>query len=84
MTSSIYRKAITVDQNQAKGFGNTHRLCPYLHMFRMKEGMQSLHISIENYDTQTDKNKFIYKALTLPGKQLLLKCDQSRSHKSAV
>ena len=55
--------------------GNTYQLRPCLHMFRMKEGAQSLHISIKNHDTQTEKGKFIYKALTLPGKQLLFKHD---------
>ena len=49
-----------------------------------KEGAGSLHISIKNHDTQAEKGKFIYKALTLPCKQLILKCDPSQSHKSAV
>ena len=46
-----------------------------VHFVRIQEGARSLHISIKNHDTQTEKGKFIYKALTLPGKQLLLKCD---------
>ena len=49
-----------------------------------KKGARSLYISIKNRGTQTEKGKFIYKALTLPGKQLLLKRDQLQSYKSAV
>ena len=48
----------------------------------MKEGAWSLHISIKNHDSYPVR-KFIYKALTVPGKQLLVKCDQSRSRISA-
>ena len=61
-----------------------YRPYPCLRTFRTKEGVWLLHIYIKNYHTQTEKGKFIYKALTLPGKQLLLKCDQSQSHNSAV
>ena len=61
-----------------------YRPCPYLRTFCMKEVAQSLHISVKNHDTQTEKGKFIYKTLTLPGKQLLLKLDQSQSHKNAI
>ena len=52
--------------------------------FCTKQGAWSLYISIKNHDMQTEKGKFIYKALTLPSKQLLLKCDQFQSHKSAI
>ena len=58
---------------EAKEFGNTCRPRPLLRMFHPKEGAGSLHISIKNRDTQTEKGKFIYKALTLHGKELL-KC----------
>ena len=57
---------------------------PCLCIFRTKEGVRSLHITIKNHDTHTEKGKYIYKALTLHGKQLLLKQDQSQSHKSAI
>ena len=43
--------------------------------FARKKEVRSLHIYIKNYDIQTEKGKFIYKALTLPGKQVLLKRD---------
>ena len=38
----------------------------------------------QEHNTHTETGKSIYKALTLCGKQLLLKRDQSRSHKSNV
>ena len=52
-----------------------YRLRFCLCTFCTKEEARSLHISIKNNDTQTEKGKFIYKVLTLPGKQLLLKQD---------
>ena len=52
--------------------------CPCLHTFHTKQRARSLHISVKNHDTQTEKGEFIYKALTLPGKQLLLKHDRLR------
>ena len=41
-------------------------------------------VSMDMQVLYTETDKFIYKALTLHGKQLLLKHDRSRSHKSAV
>ena len=48
---------------------------PCLCTFCTKEGARSLHVFVKNHNTQTEKGKFIYKALTLQGKQLLLKRD---------
>ena len=59
-----------------------HRPRPCLHTFRIKA--RSLHISVKNHDSHTETGKFIYKALTLHGKQLLLKRDRSTSHKSVI
>ena len=84
MTPSIYRKVVTVDKNQAKGFGNMHRPQPCLRMFHAKEGARSLHISIKNHDIHTETGKLIYTALTFHSKHLFLKRDQSRCQKSAV
>ena len=38
----------------------------------------------KEHNTHTETDKSMYKALSLHGKQLLLKRDQSRSHKSAI
>ena len=57
-----------------------HQPRPCLHTFRIRA--RSLHISIKNHDSRTEAGKFIYKALTLHGKQLLLKRDRSRSHRA--
>ena len=57
---------------------------PCLRTFRTKKGARLLHISIKNHDTHTETGKFIYKALTLHGKQLFLKHNRLKSHKSAV
>ena len=57
---------------------------PLLMYVSTKEGMRLLHISVKNHDTQAEKGKFIYKALTLHGKQFLQKCDRLQSHQSAV
>ena len=57
---------------------------PCLHTYcAQKRGVVTAHFHQE-HDAHTETGKFIYKALTLYGKQLLLKHDQSRSHKSAV
>ena len=46
-------------------------------MFCTKEGHgHCTYISVKNHDTQTVTGEFIYKTLTLHGKQLLLKRDQ--------
>ena len=57
---------------------------PLLGMYCMWKVARSLHISIKNHDTHTETCKFIYKALALHGKQLLLKRNQWRSHKGAT
>ena len=55
-----------------------------LRMFCMQERAWILCIFVKNHNTQTETDTYIYKTLTLHGKQLLLKCDQLQSHKSAV
>ena len=50
----------------------------------MQEGVWSLYISFQSHNTQAGTDKFVYKASILDEKQLLLKWDQSRRHKSAM
>ena len=50
----------------------------------MQEGAWSLYISFQNHNTQGGTGKFIYKPSVLDEKQLYLKQDQSRNHKTAV
>ena len=61
-----------------------HRSRPCLRTYCTKEGAGSLHISAKNHDSHAEIGKFIYNALTLHVKQLFLRRDRSRSHKSAV
>ena len=46
-----------------------------------KKEVWSLYIFFQNYNTQMGTGKFTYNALILDEKQLLLKWDQSGSHK---
>ena len=70
-----------------KEFGNKLQPHPFLwaflHTFCTEKGRGHC-ISVKNHDTHTETDKFIYKALTLHGKEFLHKRDRSRSHKSAV
>ena len=50
----------------------------------MQEGVWLLYIYFQNYDTQEVTGKVVYKLSVLDEKQLHLKQDQLRSHKSAV
>ena len=51
-------------------------------MYCTKERARLLHISAKNHNIHTERGKFIYKALTLHGKQLFLRHDSLRNHKS--
>ena len=80
MTPSIHRKRVTV---QVKEFENIHQPCPCLCTVYGK-GTWLLDVLVNSHDTHTKICKFVYKALTLHSKQVLLKHDQSRSQKSVV
>ena len=65
-----------------KEFENTHGPHFACVLIVYGKGVRLLYISVKNHDTHTETSKFIYKALTLHGKQFLLKRDELRSHKS--
>ena len=83
---SIGKLSLWIKIKQLKGFETMHQPCPACVHTVYGKGAWSLHISIKNHDTHTETGKIIYtyKALTLHGKQLLLKHDQLRSHKNTV
>ena len=67
-----------------RGFKNTDQPCLCLRTYCIqKRGLVTAHFHQEQ-DIHTETGKFMYKALTLHGKQLLFKRDRSRSHKSAI
>ena len=59
------------------------RLSLLAYVLYKRRGMVTVHY-IKNHDTQTEIGKFIYEALTLHGKDFLLKRDQLQSHKSVI